>query len=60
MKTYKREVAGAMLVFLAVLHVAAIFYGDALQTAEYLTTPIFLFAATAFGVDAYSKQVLKQ
>ena len=58
-KTYKREVAGAMLVFLGALHVWGIYAPEAAQTAEYLTVPIFMFAAAAFGVDAYAKQVLK-
>lgn len=56
-KTYKREVALSMLVFLGVLFVASIFKEEALGIAEYLTTPIFLFATAAFGIDAYAKQV---
>ena len=60
MKTYKREAAIAMLVFLGALFVTSVFYVEARQAAEFLTTPIFLFAGAAFGVDAYAKQVLKQ
>tara|TARA_R110000744_G_scaffold209773_1_gene328777 strand:+ start:904 stop:1089 length:186 start_codon:yes stop_codon:yes gene_type:complete len=56
-KTYKREVALGMLVFLGALFVASIFKEEALGIAEYLTTPIFLFATAAFGIDAYAKQV---
>jgi len=56
-KTYKREVALSMLVFLGVLFVASIFKEEVLGIAEYLTTPIFLFATAAFGIDAYAKQV---
>ncbi len=59
-KTYKREVAIGMLVFLGIFFIASLFYTEAAQVAEYLTTPVFMFAAAAFGVDAYSKQVLKQ
>jgi hypothetical protein len=59
-KTYKREAAITMLVFLGALFIASLFYKEAVQAAEYLTTPVFLFAAAAFGVDAYAKQVLKQ
>ena len=59
-KTYKREAAITMLVFLGALFIASLFYKEAEQAAEYLTTPVFLFATAAFGVDAYSKQVLKK
>lgn len=56
-KTYKRETAMGMLVFLGVLFLAAIWEPVLIDTAKYLTTPIFLFATAAFGLDAYSKQV---
>ena len=56
-KTYKREVASAMLVFLGVLFCLGLFHPEAVQAAEFLTTPVFLFTAAAFGVDAYAKQV---
>jgi len=56
-KTYKREVALGMLVFLGVLFLAGIFNEEVLGIAEYLTTPVFLFATAAFGIDAYAKQV---
>jgi len=55
-KTYKREVACAMLVFLAGLFIAAAFKPSLFQLAEYLTTPVFMFAFAAFGFDAYVKQ----
>lgn len=57
MKTYKREVAGCMLVFLALLFVWGVWTPEANSVAEYLTMPIFLFVGAAFGMDAYSKQV---
>ena len=57
MKTYKREVAGCMLVFLALLFVWGVWTPEASSAAEYLTMPIFLFVGAAFGMDAYSKQV---
>jgi hypothetical protein len=56
-KTYKREVAIGMLVFLGGLFMGSLHSPDLLGIAEYLTTPIFLFATAAFGVDAYAKQV---
>ncbi len=56
-KTYKREVASIMLAFLAIMYVWGVYNPSSLQVAEYLTTPVFLFVAGAFGMDAYSKQV---
>jgi hypothetical protein len=56
-KTYKREVAVAMLIFVGVFHVLGMWMPEAIQVAEYLTTPVFLFAGAAFGMDAYAKQV---
>ena len=59
-KTYNRELSLAMLVFLGVLFALGMSSVEAMQAAEFLTTPVFMFAAAAFGVDAYAKQVLKQ
>lgn len=56
-KTYKREVAMAMLAFLGTMFIVSLWFTEATQVAEYLTTPVFLFAAAAFGIDAYAKQV---
>lgn len=56
-KTYKREVAIAMLAFIGVFHVLGMWWPEAVQVAEYLTTPVFIFAGAAFGMDAYVKQV---
>lgn len=58
-KTYKREAAAVMLLFLSVLFVWGVWEPRAAEAAQYLTTPVFLFAGAAFGVDAYAKQVLK-
>ena len=55
-KTYKREVAIAMLVFVGGFHVLGMWMPEAVQVAEYLTTPVLLFVAAAFGMDAYAKQ----
>lgn len=56
-KTYKRELASAMLVFLGALFCSGLYYQEAMQAAEFLTTPVFLFSAAAFGIDSYAKQV---
>lgn len=58
-KTYKREVAGGMLAFLATMSVAGVVIPGALNVAETLVTPIFLFAGGAFGMDAYASQIKK-
>ena len=56
-KSYKREVAGVMLVFVGALFLASMWFEQATQAAEFLTTPVFLFAGAAFGMDSYAKQV---
>ncbi len=56
-KTYKREVATFMLMFVGGAHTAGMWFPEAVQMAEYLTTPVFMFAGAAFGMDAYAKQV---
>lgn len=50
-KTYKRELAAVMLVFLFYLALA-----DKNQALEILTLPTYAFAAMAFGMDWSSKQ----
>jgi len=55
-KTYKREVAISMLMFLGGLFVWGIWTPEAMQAAEFLTLPIFTFAAGAFAIDAVFKQ----
>lgn len=58
MKTYKRETAWALLAALG----GAFVYGhgagqDAvIESAKFMATPVFLFAAGAFGMDALAKQ----
>lgn len=56
-KTYKREVAMTLLCFLGAMFITSLWFTEATQVAEYLTTPIFLFVSVAFGMDAYAKQV---
>jgi hypothetical protein len=55
-KTYKREVAGSMLVFLGSLFVWGVGNAEAAQAARFLTLPIFTFAGGAFAIDAVFKQ----
>lgn len=57
-KTYKREIAGALLVFLLGLFLWGIFdpTGRVTDAAEFLTLPIFTFAGGAFAMDAVFKQ----
>jgi hypothetical protein len=57
-KTYKRETALGMLVFLACLMIYGIYNEQAFEVGKHLSAPIFLFAAGAFAIDAYSKQVI--
>lgn len=56
-KTYKRETALAMLGLLFGMFIWGIWDERAAEAARYLTTPIFLFAGGAFGLDAISKQM---
>jgi hypothetical protein len=58
-KTYKREAAGGLFLVLGAFFLAGIWVEAAMQAAEFLTAPVFMFGAAAFGVDAYAKQVLK-
>jgi hypothetical protein len=58
-KTYKREAAVALFLALGGFFLAGIWVESAIQIAEFLTTPVFMFGAAAFGVDAYAKQILK-
>jgi len=58
-KTLKRETAIALLFFLLCLAVYDVLSGGgtpAKEWADLLTTPIFMFAAGAFGLDALFKQ----
>lgn len=56
-KTYKREVAGVLLLFLGGLFIWGGWLPYAAEIAKYLTLPIFGFTGLAFGMDAYAKQI---
>ena len=58
-KTYKREVAGALLAVLTALVVLWVGWGNeyAGQAVDTLVGPVMAFAAMAFGGDAISKHV---
>ena len=53
-RTWKRETAWAMLLFLAVLFVWGIGWDEpaATHAAEFLTTFFMIFAGGAFGIEA--------
>jgi hypothetical protein len=57
-KTYKREVAVALMLFLMGMFVWGVIEdsGKAMQVAEFLTLPIFTFLGGAFALDAVFKQ----
>ena len=55
-KTYKREVAGAMLAYYFVMLTLGIWYPEAIVAAEAVKIPAFTFAAGAFALDASAKQ----
>lgn len=55
-KTYKREVAALMLLWLAGMATWGIYEEAAKQAAEFFTLPIFTFAGGAFAMDAVFKQ----
>ena len=57
MKTYKRETALALFIFLCGLFIWGIWNAQAANAAEFLTLPVFTFAGAAFGLDAYAKQI---
>lgn len=58
-KTMKRETASLMLTYLGGMFIWGVFDPSARGIAEFLMPPVFLFAAGAFGMDAYSKQIME-
>ena len=56
-KTFKRELAAAMLGFLGVFFIWGVSNLQAAEAARFLTLPIFSFAGGAFGLDAWAKQL---
>lgn len=58
-KTLKREVASAGLIYCAGMGVAAVVWGSeqALEVLRLCVVPSFAFAAAAFGVDEYAKNI---
>lgn len=51
-KTFKREIAIALLIGLGY-----VVYIDDIEMVKVLVWPVFSFAAAAFGLDSYAKQV---
>lgn len=58
-KTYKRETAGVLFMFLGGVFIHALWTESlfARQIGEFLTLPVFTFGAGAFAIDAFMKQV---
>lgn len=56
-KTYKREVAVAMLLYYFGMLTASLWYPEAGKAAEAVKFPAFTFAAGAFALDATAKQL---
>lgn len=56
-KTYKREVAGLMLLFLAGLTVWGVWEPEAKEASRFYAIFIFTFSAGAWGLDAWAKQL---
>lgn len=59
-KTYKREVSGGMLAFLAAISIAGIWLPGAFEVSKSLGVPIFMFAGGAFGLDSYARQIKQE
>lgn len=59
-KTYKREVASAMLVYYFLMLTLSLWFSEAFVAAESIKIPAFTFAAGAFALDAASKQLKGQ
>lgn len=56
-KTYKREVAGLMLLFLAGLTVWGVWEPEAKEASRFYSIFIFTFSAGAWGLDSWAKQL---
>jgi uncharacterized membrane protein YiaA len=56
-KTYKRELSSVLLVVYIGLLVAGVWSPEAFTASEAIKLEVFAFAALAFGMDAYSKQI---
>lgn len=55
-KTYKREVAIVMFVFLAALTVWGVYDPEAKDASRFFALPIFGFGGAAFALDWRTKQ----
>lgn len=55
-KTYKREVAFLMLLYLAGLTIWGVYEPEAKEASRFHAIFIYTFAAGAWGLDALSKQ----
>ena len=55
-KTYKREVASAMLLYYFIMLSLSPWFPEAFTAAESVKIPAFTFAAGAFALDVAAKQ----
>lgn len=55
-KTYKREVAIAMLTFLGGMYVWGVYDEVAFEAAKFITFPVFGWSGAAFALDWKHKQ----
>lgn len=55
-KTYKREVAMVLLMWIIGMSVWGVWEPQAAQAAQFFTLPVFTFAGGAFAIDAAFKQ----
>ena len=60
-KTYKRELATALMSFLLLLTIAWVFFDNktAGEAVALLLVPFVGLTAGAFGIDEYSKNIMK-
>lgn len=56
-KTYKREVAGLLLAFWAAMTVWGVSEPEAKEASRFMAIFVFTFAAGAWGLDAWAKQL---
>ena len=58
-KTYKRELAGLLLLIMFGFYIGGIWLEKAFEIAESLKLEVFILVGGAFGMDSYAKQVRK-
>ena len=59
-KTFKREVAMGLLVTLIAFGITGLWFPTAIDILKIFIIPFMSFAALSFGLDSWSKQILKK